>query len=127
MRLSPVPSNATLLPSAAKRQPCSLGDGLEKMRPPTRGAASRPRRYCDPLTVTDHASRFLLPCEALDSTCRAPACTASVRLFGERGLPLASRSGGQFGFATRVNLWNRLEKTGQQGRPVITAETDDNW
>ena len=26
------------------------------------------RRYCYPLTVTDHASRFLLLCEALDST-----------------------------------------------------------
>src|SRR5438876_9049695 len=25
-------------------------------------------RYCYPLTVTDHASRFLLLCEALDST-----------------------------------------------------------
>ena len=25
-------------------------------------------RYCYPLTVTDHASRFLLLCEALEST-----------------------------------------------------------
>jgi transposase InsO family protein len=26
-------------------------------------------QYCYPLTVTDHASRFLLTCEALSSTC----------------------------------------------------------
>ena len=33
-------------------------------------------RYCYPLTVTDHASRFLLLCEALDSTREDTACTA---------------------------------------------------
>ena len=32
------------------------------------------RRYCYPLTVTDHASRFLLLCEALESTREALAC-----------------------------------------------------
>jgi transposase InsO family protein len=31
--------------------------------------------YCYPLTVTDHASRFLLTCEALASTCEAHAFT----------------------------------------------------
>ena len=30
-------------------------------------------RYCYPLTVTDHASRFLLLCEALASTREEPA------------------------------------------------------
>jgi hypothetical protein len=30
-------------------------------------------RYCFPLTVSDHASRFLLLCEALDSTREDPA------------------------------------------------------
>src|SRR5947209_2809776 len=44
--------------------------------------------YCYPLTVTDHASRFLLLCEALDSTREKPAITAFERLFRERGLPL---------------------------------------
>jgi transposase InsO family protein len=34
-------------------------------------------RYCYPLTVTDHASRFLLLCEALDSTCEEPAIACS--------------------------------------------------
>jgi transposase InsO family protein len=32
-------------------------------------------RYCYPLTVTDHASRFLLLCEALESTREDLACT----------------------------------------------------
>ena len=44
-------------------------------------------RYCYPLTVTDHASRFLLLCEALESTREDPAFTAFERLFLERGLP----------------------------------------
>jgi transposase len=33
-------------------------------------------RYCYPLTVTDQASRYLLLCEAFDSTREAPACIA---------------------------------------------------
>jgi transposase InsO family protein len=50
------------------------------------------RRYCYPLTVTDHASRYLLLCEALTSTREATALTAFARLFEERGLPRAIRS-----------------------------------
>ena len=34
------------------------------------------KKYCYPLTVTDHASRYLLLCEALESTCEALAFTA---------------------------------------------------
>ena len=41
-------------------------------------------KYCYPLTVTDHASRFLLLCEALESTCESLAFTAFQRLFQER-------------------------------------------
>jgi hypothetical protein len=48
--------------------------------------------YCYPLTVTDHASRFLLLCEALESTREELALTAFERLFAERGLPLSIRS-----------------------------------
>src|ERR1700694_4182449 len=48
--------------------------------------------YCYPLTVTDHASRFLLLCEALESTREDLAFTAFQQLFAERGLPAASRS-----------------------------------
>src|SRR5215470_8291043 len=48
--------------------------------------------YCYPLTVTDHASRFLLVCEALSSTAESYAFTAFERLFHERGLPATIRS-----------------------------------
>jgi transposase InsO family protein len=42
-------------------------------------------QYCYPLTVTDHASRYLLMCEALESTREDTAITASEQLFVERG------------------------------------------
>jgi transposase InsO family protein len=46
-------------------------------------------RYGYPLTVTDHASRFLLLCEALESTREEPAIAAFQHLFAARGLPAA--------------------------------------
>jgi hypothetical protein len=49
------------------------------------------KRYCDPLTVTDYASRYLLLCEALESNKEQIAFTAFERLFRERGLPKAIR------------------------------------
>jgi transposase InsO family protein len=63
-------------------------------------------RYCYPLTVTDHASRFLLLCEALDSTREDPAITAFERLFHQRGLPLAIRSDNGVPFASPNALFN---------------------
>ena len=63
-------------------------------------------RYCYPLTVTDHASRFLLLCEALESTREDLACTAFERLFAERGLPLAIRSDNGVPFASPNALFN---------------------
>ena len=63
-------------------------------------------RYCYQLTVTDHASRFLLLCEALDSTREEPAITAFERLFRERGLPLAIRSDNGVPFASPNALFN---------------------
>ena len=63
-------------------------------------------RYCYPLTVTDHASRFLLLCEALNSTREDTACTALKRLFRERGLPLAIRSDNGVPFASPNALFN---------------------
>jgi putative transposase len=50
------------------------------------------QRYCYPLTVTDHASRYLLLCEAMESNQEQFAFTAFERLFRERGLPQAIRS-----------------------------------
>ncbi len=62
-------------------------------------------RYCYPLTVTDHASRFLLLCEALESTREDPAITAFDRLFRERGLPCAIRSDNGVPFASPNGLF----------------------
>ena len=63
-------------------------------------------RYCYPLTVTDQASRFLLMCEALESTKEATAFTAFQRLFEDRGLPLAIRSDNGLPFASPNGLYN---------------------
>ncbi len=63
-------------------------------------------RYCYPLTVTDHSSRYLLLCEALTSTLEDPAIAAFGRLFQERGLPRAIRSDNGIPFATPNGLYN---------------------
>src|SRR5262249_8360179 len=63
-------------------------------------------RYCYPLTVTDHASRFVLLCEALESTREDTAITAFEQLFLERGLPAAMRSDNGVPFASPNALFN---------------------
>jgi transposase InsO family protein len=64
------------------------------------------KNYCYPLTVTDHASRYLLLCEALESTREDLAFTAFERLFHERGLPQAIRSDNGVPFASPNSLFN---------------------
>ena len=63
-------------------------------------------RYCYPLTVTDQAARYLLWCEALESTREAGVFSAFQRLFAERGLPLAIRSDNGLPFASPNGLYN---------------------
>ena len=63
-------------------------------------------RYCYPLTVTDHASRYLLLCEALESVREEPAITAFEQLFLARGLPTAIRSDNGVPFASPNGLYN---------------------
>ena len=63
-------------------------------------------QYCYPLTVTDQASRFLLLCEALESTRENTAITAFEQLFRERGLPQAIRSDNRVPFASPNGLFN---------------------
>jgi transposase InsO family protein len=63
-------------------------------------------RYCYPLTVTDQASRFLLMCEALETTRQELAFAAFERLFRERGLPIAIRSDNGVPFASPNALFN---------------------
>ena len=64
------------------------------------------RQYCYPLTVTDHVSRFVLMCEALESTREPGVFTAFQRLFAERGLPDAIRSDNGLPFASPNGLYN---------------------
>ena len=64
------------------------------------------KAYCYPLTVTDHASRYLLLCEALESTREELAFTAFEHLFQERGLPSAIRSDNGVPFASPNALFN---------------------
>lgn len=64
------------------------------------------KRYCYPLTVTDHASRYLLLCEAMESNAEQPAFLAFERLFRERGLPQAIRSDNGVPFASPNGLFN---------------------
>jgi transposase InsO family protein len=66
----------------------------------------RDKRYCYPLTVTDHASRYLLLCEAMESNAEKPPFTAFERLFQERGLPRAIRSDNGVPFASPNGLFN---------------------
>ena len=48
--------------------------------------------YCYPLTITDYRSRYLLACEALDSTREPAAFSVFERVFKEFGLPAAIRT-----------------------------------
>ena len=62
--------------------------------------------YCYPLTVTDHASRFLLICEALSSTQETYAFTVFERLFQEYGLPANIRSDNGIPFSSAHALFH---------------------
>ena len=63
-------------------------------------------RYCYPLTVTDHASRHIMACEALESTRELPVIDSFERLFRERGLPNAMRTDNGLPFASPNGLYN---------------------
>lgn len=58
------------------------------------------QRYCYPLTVTDFASRYLLSCEALDTTKEAYAFPVFQRVFKQFGLPKAIRTDNGVPFAS---------------------------
>ncbi|WP_305989791.1 IS481 family transposase [Roseibium sp. MMSF_3544] len=64
------------------------------------------RQYCYPLTVSDHASRYLLMCEAFDTTKEKPVIEAFLALFRERGLPRAIRTDNGLPFASPNGLYN---------------------
>jgi transposase InsO family protein len=58
-------------------------------------------QWCYPLTVSDNHCRFLLGCDALTGTARAPVKACCERIFREFGLPSAIRSDNGAPFATR--------------------------
>ena len=69
-------------------------------------------RYCYPLTVTDNFSRYLLGCQALQSTAVDEAKPVFTRLFQEYGLPKRIRTDNGVPFATttlarlsRLSAW----------------------
>jgi transposase InsO family protein len=59
-------------------------------------------RYCYPLTVTDGHSRFLLGCQALNSTKVEEAKPVFTRVFREYGLPARIRTDNGVPFATNT-------------------------
>ena len=63
------------------------------------------KSYCYPLTITDQCSRFILGCEALDSTAENPCFPVFDRVFKEYGLPTAMRSDNGIPFASGNSLW----------------------
>lgn len=71
------------------------------------------RRYCYPLTITDYSSRYLLACEALETTKERYAFTVFERVFKEFGLPNAIRTDNGVPFASpnalyglsRLSVW----------------------
>ena len=63
------------------------------------------RRYCYPLTVSDHASRMVLACEALESTKEIGVIPVFQRTFQAYGLPHAIRSDNGVPFASPNGLY----------------------
>jgi len=71
------------------------------------------RRYCYPLTISDYRSRYLIACEALDSTKADFAFSVFERAFKDFGLPRAIRTDNGTPFAsgnalfglTRLSVW----------------------
>lgn len=61
-------------------------------------------RYCYPLTVTDHFSRYLTGCEALENTRTADAQSTLWAVFARYGLPDAIRSDNGVPFASTGRL-----------------------
>ena len=64
------------------------------------------RRYCYPLTISDHASRYLFACEALHTTREVYAFTVFERVFKEFGMPRSIRTDNGVPFSSPNALFN---------------------
>jgi putative transposase len=62
-------------------------------------------RYCYPLTITDYRTRYLLACEALESTQARFAFTTFERVFKEFGVPAAIRTDNGVPFSSPTALF----------------------
>lgn len=60
------------------------------------------KRYCYPLTITDYSTRYLLACDALDSTKEDYAFTSFERTFQEFGMLHAIRTDNGIPFSSRT-------------------------
>jgi len=63
------------------------------------------RQYCYPLTITDYHSRYLLACEALESTKEPFAFSGFEKAFQEYGLPQAIRTDNGLPFSSPNSLY----------------------
>ena len=88
------------------------------------------RRYCFPLTIADHHTRYLLACRGVLSTQTIVAKPIFERVFREYGLPIAIRTDNGVPFATQaihglsyLNVWwMRLGIIHQRIRPGCPQE-----
>ncbi|MFC2160956.1 integrase core domain-containing protein [Acidobacteriota bacterium] len=63
------------------------------------------KNYCFPLTITDFTSRYIITCEALNSTKTNPCYAVFEEAFNAHGLPQAIRSDNGVPFACGNSLW----------------------
>ena len=63
------------------------------------------RRYCYPLTITDFASRYLITCDALETTKETYAFSVFERAFKDFGLPRAIRTDNGIPFSCPTALY----------------------
>ena len=64
------------------------------------------KKYCYPLTISDYASRYLITCEALETTKEQFAFSVFERAFKEYGLPSVIRTDNGVPFASAHALYN---------------------
>ena len=103
------------------------------------------RRYCYPLTITDFASRYLITCDALETTKETYAFAVFERAFKDFGLPRAIRTDNGISFAcpnalyglSRLSVWwlrlgidierikpGHPEQNGRHERMHLTLKTE---
>ena len=89
------------------------------------------KRYCYPLTITDFASRYLLCCDALQTTKEMFAFTVFERAFKDFGLPLAIRTDNGVPFASASAFfglsklsvwWLRLASASSASNPATPSK-----